>query len=96
MKKFDDLVFNPHPAGFGKQALMFFNNGFGVSVVIHPFSYGGSQGFYELAVMHGNEDNSSITYSTPITNDVLGYLSEREVTRVMEKVQKLAPFKKEK
>jgi len=96
MKKFDDLVFNSHPAGFGKQAIIFFDNGFGVSVVIYPFPYGGSQGFYKLAVITGDKDNFSITYSTPITNDVLGYLSEREVTRVMEKVQKLAPFKKEK
>lgn len=96
MKKFNDLVFNSHPAGFGKQALIFFDNGFGVSVVKHPFSLGKKQGLYELAVITGDKDNISLNFSTPITDGLLGYLSENDVTEIMEKVQRLTPFKKEK
>jgi len=35
----------------GDQALIYFKNGFGASVVRHGCSYGGPQGFYELAVI---------------------------------------------
>ena len=36
-----------------------------------------------------NYSNGDLTYDTPITDDVIGYLREQDVTEVMEKVQQL-------
>jgi hypothetical protein len=70
----------------GKKSRMHFDNGFGVSVVSHSYSYGGRDGLYEIAVLY-SDDN--LTYDTPVTNDVIGYLSEEEVSNVMKQVQEL-------
>jgi hypothetical protein len=89
MKTFKDLEFKEHPMG-GKQSIMMFDNGYGVSVIKTPFSYGGKHGRYELAVL---DSEGHITYDTPVTNDVLGHLSEKGVTEAMEEVQKILTFK---
>ena len=62
-----------------------FDNGYEVSVVKSPHTYGGDKGLYELAIFKDGE----ICYDTPITNDVIGYLRPMDVTDVMEKIQKL-------
>jgi len=87
MKTFEDLQFetiNDAPFMVGKKARMHFNNGYGVSVVSHNFSYGGKDGLYELAVL---DSNGELTYTTPITSDVLGYLTPDDVTEEMLKLQ---------
>lgn len=89
MKTFKDLEFRPHRDVDGLHSVMMFDNGYGVSVIKTPFSYGGKMGLYELAVLDSGED---ITYNTPVTNDVLGHLSEEEVTKYMIEVQKLLTF----
>ncbi len=87
MKTFKDLEFNPHPGHLaGVQARIQFDNGYGASVVCTPYTYGGDKGLYELAVF-GSDGH--ITYDTPITNDVLGYLSEQDVTEILIKIQQL-------
>ena len=89
MKTFEDLNFrriNEAPFMVGKKARMMFDNGFGVSVVSHTFSYGGKDGKYELAVL---DSNGELTYETPITNDVMGYLESEEVTNIMKDIQNL-------
>ena len=89
MKKFQDLPFfpiNDAPFMVGKKARMHFDNGFGVSVVSHSYSYGGRDGLYEVAVLDPNDE---LTYDTPVTNDVIGYLTEEDVTDVMKQVQEL-------
>jgi hypothetical protein len=57
-----------------------------VSVVSHSHSYGGRDGLYEIAVL---DSDDKLTYDTPVTNDVIGYLSEEDVTDVMKQVQEL-------
>ena len=89
MKTFEDLKFKDHPLG-GVQSRMTFDNGYGVSVIKTPYSYGGPKGKYELAVL---DSEGNITYDTPVTNDVLGYLSENGVTDAMLEVQKILTFK---
>jgi hypothetical protein len=89
MKQFKDLEFKTHPneghVG-GVQARITFNNGYGASVIKTSFSYGGSDGLYELAVF-GKDGH--ITYDTPITSDVIGYLEEGGVTKILEQIQLL-------
>ncbi len=87
MKTFKDLEFNTHPGHLvGVQARIQFDNGYGASVVQTPYSYGGDKGLYQLAVL-GTDGH--LTYDTPVTNDVIGYLRPEDVTDVMEKIQQL-------
>jgi hypothetical protein len=75
----------------GTQIIHRFDNGYGASVVRHEFSYGGPQGFWELAVLRfkpGAEDGS-LTYSTPITSDVLGHLTDDEVAEALGQIEQL-------
>jgi hypothetical protein len=87
MKQFKDIVFKPNPMGedFGIVSRTEFDNGYEVSVVKSQYTYGGDKGLYELAVFKDGE----ITYATPITDDVMGYLRPEDVTDVMAKIQKL-------
>jgi len=86
MKQFKDLEFVKHPNHIeGVQARITFENGYGASVVKSPYTYGGDKGLYELAIFKDGE----ITYATPITNDVMGYLRPEDGTDVMAKIQKL-------
>jgi hypothetical protein len=84
MKTFKDLVFKPHPLGSGVQAVIDFENGYGISVVQTPYSYGGKIGLYEIAVIDKDRD---VIYNTPISEGVIGYLREEDVTEVMERIQ---------
>lgn len=87
MKTFKDLEFNEHPNHMGGvQAIVKFDNGYGASVVKTPHTYGGDKGLYELAVL---DSDGHLTYATPITDDVIGYLRDIDVTDVMEKIQQL-------
>jgi hypothetical protein len=94
MKTFNDLEFKPHPIGNGKQAVMFFENGYGVSVVnfdggLFGGSYTSNDNEWELAVIKKTDKGFDLTYSTHITDDVLGHLLEEDVTNVMKQVQEL-------
>ena len=80
----------------GKQRLYFFANNYGASVVSHRFSYGGDKGLAELAVLKydGEGDrvdyaNWSLCHTTPITDDVIGYLSEYEVQSLLHQIKEL-------
>lgn len=86
MKEFKDLDFGAHSAGLGgTHATMVFDNGYGVSVITGRMFYTSEEKPYEVAVTKGG----SLCYDTPITNDVLGYRTEEEVTEIMKQVQEL-------
>jgi len=85
MKTFKDLKFKPHGIGNGVQAVIKFENDYGVSVVKFNGSYGYSQNLWEIAILY----KGHLTYDTHITNDVLGYQTEEDVTNVMKQVQEL-------
>ena len=68
----------------GLSAKLEFDNGYGVSVINGKGTYT-NDGQYELAVLK----NGNITYDTDITSDVIGFLSEDEVSEIMKKVQEL-------
>lgn len=62
-----------------------FPNGYGASVIRTCFSYGGLIGLFELAVMSDGELN----YNTPITSDVIGYLSDEQVNDLLSDIENL-------
>ena len=90
MKTFKDLEFKNHPGstpGFdmGIVSRLGFDNGWGVSVVKGPYTYGGDKGLYELAVTKDDE----LHYDNDVAKgDVVGYLREEDVTDAMLLVQK--------
>lgn len=73
----------------GTQKLYRFDNGYGASVVQSPYSYGGKEGKFELAVIAFDGDDWRLIYNTPITDDVLGYLTEDEIESTLDAIQAL-------
>lgn len=74
----------------GNQMQGWYSNNYGVSVVRGPYSYGGSQGLFELAVLHGRSlEDCRLCYATTVTTDVRGHLTEEEVVALMHQVAKL-------
>ena len=91
MKTFDDLLFKTMNEDIKWiRARVNFDNGYGVSVIQGPHSYGGQKGLYELAVLDSYGD---VCYNTPITNDVIGFLKPEDVTRHMIEIQQLPILK---
>lgn len=88
MKTFKNLEFEADDMD-GVAAWLLFDNNFGVSVVKGPYSYGGSKGLYELAVIYMSPDmnESKLHYDNEVANgDVVGNLTEEEVSELIEKV----------
>jgi len=63
-----------------------FENGYGASVVKHSGSYGNDKGLYEIAVLDSDGD---LCYSTPITDDVIGYANEDKVLDTLHRIKSL-------
>ena len=84
-----------------EQRIYRFPNGLGASVVRRSYtskeypycqhgSYGYLDGLWELAVIEWEDaDRWHITYDTPVTEDVLGCLSEGEVDATLTRIQAL-------
>lgn len=90
MKTFEDLVFENRNDEIGWiWVKMFFDNWYWVSVVKWYWSYGYEEGLYELWVVKWTEQESSLCYDTPITDDVIGYLTPAKITSIMKQVQRL-------
>jgi hypothetical protein len=87
--KFTDLNFQEFKFKDGVQAIHFFPNGYGVSVVKHPGSYGFEYDLYEVAILKGTEKSFDLCYDTPIADDVLGHRDENDIEIIMEEVQAL-------
>lgn len=88
MKTFNDLKFDRdvNPLGFFmERASLQFPNGYGISVIRGTYSYGGDEGLYECAVLKDDK----LYYDSPITDDVIGYCDEDEVTKIMKQIQEL-------
>ena len=86
MKGFKDLKFKKHHSGDGLMARIGIKNGYGVSVIKFKGSYGFQDDLWEVAILY----NDSLTYNTDITDDVLGWQTEIEVSIVMQKAQLLS------
>lgn len=82
------ILSEPFHDGFRKRYL--FENGYGASIVQHFFSYGGTEGLLELAVIN---KSGELVYDTPITDDVMGHLSQEDVDSILEQIKNLNPIK---
>lgn len=76
------------PLNGGVQYLYKFGNGYGASVVRHGFSYGNKLGLWELAVLNKADE---LDYTTPITDDVMGHLTEADVELTLNQIKALQP-----
>lgn len=70
----------------GVQYKFLFNNEFGASVIKCLGNYGYELDLWELAVYDRDGD---LCYSTPITDDVLGYLTDDEIRKTLKQIQEL-------
>jgi hypothetical protein len=73
----------------GYQKVWQFPNGYGASVVSGPYTYGGEQGLFELAVLRFDDSGYTLTYDTPITSDVLGHLTPEDVATTLDAIEAL-------
>lgn len=62
------------------------DNGYGASIIRCKFSHGNTQDLWELAIIGKDGD---LCYDTPITKNVLGYLTEEEVNSTLVKIAEL-------
>lgn len=69
------------------QKIYKFDNGYGASVVSHLGSYGGKNGLFEVAVIGKDGD---LDYTTPVTNNVIGWLDFAGVAEVLEQIKNLS------
>lgn len=70
--------------GWVLQTMITFPNGYGLSFIKGEGSYG-----LEAAVITWKDDDWDLCYSTPITDDVLGYLDEDDIVPLAKRVAKL-------
>ena len=95
MSPFEEIKFEPHQVGEGKQGKLFLPNGYGISVV--RFKMPGSIGYgsycdgntWEVAIIKGTPDNWDITYDTQFTSDVLGYQTEDDINEILKKLRRI-------
>ena len=72
------------------QKLYRFANNYGASVVKGEHTYGGEEGLWELAVIKFKDDGEfSLDYTTPITEDVEGHLTDDAVEELLDKIEEL-------
>lgn len=72
------------------QKLYQFANNYGASVVKGEHTYGGDEGLWELAVITFTTDGDfELCYTTPITADVEGHLTDDAVEELLAKIEAL-------
>ena len=86
MTDIKDLNFKKSKMPKGVFSTVNFPNGFGASIICNDMSYGGKAGLFEVAVI---DSKGNITYDTDITDDVLGWLDEKDVERTLDAIRQL-------
>ena len=62
-----------------------FKNGYSASVVRNQLSYGNRENLFEVAILKDGE----LCYDSPITNDVVGYCTARDVRKLLSQIKRL-------
>lgn len=65
-----------------------FPNNYGASIIRNNLSYGSGLEV-EIGVISKEEGKWGLTYETPITNDVIGYLKEDDIYKVLKEIKAL-------
>jgi hypothetical protein len=73
----------------GVQKLYRFPNNYGASVIQHTFSYGHEQALWELGVLRFNGPDWHLDFDTPITTNVIGHCSLREIEILLDEIEAL-------
>lgn len=79
--------FSPNPAFGGTQIIYRFKNDYGASVISNKISNG-----LELAVLKftgPNIENYNICYDTPVTSNVIGYLTPETLEEILNRISVL-------
>lgn len=80
------MLINKRALNGGTQEVHRFDNDYGASVIRGgSYAYGG----LELAVLKFEGEGYDLCYDTPITDDVLGHLSEEDVIYHLTEIEKL-------
>ena len=99
--KFTEIKFRSHGVDpEGVHGVVRFKNGYGLSIVRHSYSYGGSKGLYELALLKigtlkgaSQENDWDITYNEELGYpDVRGWMSEEDVESELKKIENAPRF----
>jgi hypothetical protein len=69
-----------------KRARVYFKNGFRLSIIQGKYSYGGNDGLFEIAAF---DKSGKMNGNLVGTDDVLGYLSLKEVNEYIDKLANL-------
>ena len=93
MSKFEELfeAYQVDPKDIGYQNIGWkyvFGNGYGASVITG--GYGNKEKPYEVAVLKKRTEHDYVLcYDTPITDDVIGFLTDNDVIEVLDKIRNL-------
>lgn len=71
----------------GIQYKFHFENGYGASVIKHGRSFGYENDLWELALLKKDCEGWYIEYREIVENDVLGYLTDEQVNRLLENIK---------
>ena len=86
--KFEDIQFNSRRVGIQQyecvQGFVDLVNGYQLSVIQSPFSYGGDKGLWEIGLMLGN----SLVVVEEWCDQVKGYLTKSEVEKEIQWLNK--------
>ena len=85
-----DTYMDPDYAWYDKK--ISFDNGYGASIICKPFSYGGDEKLFEVAVTKFGE----VCYDTDVTDDVCRQQNFEDVVEVLHMIHNLPPAEKEK
>jgi hypothetical protein len=89
MKIYEPIDARPLESG-AVQKLYRFANNYGASVVKGEHTYGGDEGLWELAVVVFDTGGGfNLDYTTPITQDVEGHLTDDAVEELLAKIEAL-------
>ena len=78
--------------GAHEQWLYLFPNDYGASVITGTGAYGTAAAPYELGVLHGADTDAPLCYSTPVTSDVVGFLTVEAVNETLAQIAALPPL----
>ena len=88
---FETNLISKEPSFGGVQYRFKFDNRYGASVIKHKYSYGSADDLWELAVLGYSAvyPRGKLTFDTPITEDVEGYLTDEEVRNLLAQIKEL-------